>query len=73
MQRSAREIKEPGDMCVIVNAVKFAFKNYDAHTLELVWQALFNVMNNILVANSGNDFPISHQETRKAQQAGTLD
>ena len=30
-------------------------------------------MNSILVANNGNDFPISHQGTRKAQQARVLD
>ena len=59
-------------MCAIVNAVNFAYKNYDARTLELVLQALFNVMNNILVANGGNGFPIPHQGTRKAQQAEML-
>ena len=30
-------------------------------------------MNNILVASGGNGFPMSHQGTRKAQQAETLD
>ena len=73
LQCHVAKIKEFGDLYAIVNTMNFALRNYDACMLELVWQALFNIMNSVLIANNGNDFLISHQGTRKVQQAGMLE
>ena len=70
LQSRVAEIKEAGDLCAIVNAVNFALKDYDARTLDLVWQALFNVVNSILIAYGETTFSYHTKEQERRSKQG---
>ena len=45
---------------------------YDAQTMERVWQSLFSVYNSILQQKGGNQYKLAHTNKAKAQREGTL-
>ncbi|CAN0505402.1 unnamed protein product, partial [Laminaria digitata] len=49
------------------------YEEYDGDTLERVWQSLFKVYNQTLLAMGDNDFAVEHTGVRKRQREGTLE
>lgn len=53
--------------------VERLYWEYDAATMERVWQSLFSVYNCILQHKGGNQFELPHFNKAKAQREGTLE
>ncbi|CAN0304317.1 unnamed protein product [Laminaria digitata] len=57
----------------LVNTIFEQYEQYDAATLERVWQSLFKVYNQTLRKLGDNDFSVEHTGVSSRQRAGTLE
>ena len=57
----------------LVETIFQQYEEYDGHTLERVWQSLFEVYNQTFRKIGDNDLKVKHNGARKRQRAGTLE
>ena len=60
------------NMAELIDEVERMYWEYDAITMERVWQSLFNVYNSILQVGGGNEYKLPHLNKARAQRDGTL-
>ena len=53
-------------------SVATMYDDYDAETLERIWQSLFKIYNQVFRTLGRNDFDVEHSQTEKKQQEGKL-
>lgn len=63
---------DPENLSALMDSVEECYWNYDAQTLERVWQAQFNMYNCILQAKGGNNYAQPHTGVSKRQRRGEL-
>ena len=57
----------------MARGVKVMFDEYDAQTLERMWQSLFKRYNQVSGALGKNDFEVVHAQTEQKQKTGILE